>query len=136
MNSYRTLQASTALLALIPLATGVLALMGVSDPLYRALGLPPDPMLDSNMRFFGGVWLGVGLSVLWLVPRLAAQVVLFRALWVMIFIGGLGRLISMFQVGLPPIPFMVVTGLELLGAPLFVWWQQSCASRQKDSIGV
>ena len=126
MKTYRLLQGATAMLALIPLTTGVLTMMGVDDPLYRALGLPPHPLLDSNMRFLGGVWLGLGLSVLWLVPRLASQAVLFRALWAMIFIGGLGRLISMSQVGLPPVPFIVVTALELLGAPLFVGWLHLC----------
>jgi hypothetical protein len=62
------LQICTGLLALIPIATGIISMQGVKDPLYRPLGLPAEPVLDSNLRFFGGVWLGIGLALLWLVP--------------------------------------------------------------------
>ena len=41
-----------------------MTLLGVGDPIYRPLGLPSAPILDSNLRFFGGIWLGVGLALL------------------------------------------------------------------------
>lgn len=82
-------------------------------------------MLDSNLRFFGGVWLGTGLTLYWLIPKIDKQTVLFRALWTTIFLGGVGRLISMFQIGLPPTPFIAFTILEIVGAPVFVVWQAS-----------
>jgi hypothetical protein len=47
------LQICTGLLALIPIATGIVTMLGVKDPLYRPLGLPEAPVLDSNLRFFG-----------------------------------------------------------------------------------
>lgn len=121
MSSLRQLQLLTTLLAFVPIVTGLLTLLGVHDPLYRDLDLPPEPLLDSNLRFFGGVWLGLGVAVLWLVPRLARETVLFRALWGMIFLGGIGRLISALAVGWPPLPFIGFTALEIVGAPLFVW---------------
>lgn len=128
MSSLRQLQLLTAILALVPIVTGVLTMLGIHDPLYRGLNLPADPLLDSNLRFFGGVWLGLGLTALWLLPRLARQTALFRAIWGMIFIGGLGRLVSAFAVGWPPIPFIGFTALELVGAPLFVVWQSKLAA--------
>jgi hypothetical protein len=54
------LQICTGLLALIPIATGIVTMLGVKDPLYRPLGLPEAPVLDSNLRFLGGIWLGIG----------------------------------------------------------------------------
>jgi hypothetical protein len=48
------LQVCTAILALIPIGTGIVTLLGIWDPIYRPLGLPPAPILDSNLRFFGG----------------------------------------------------------------------------------
>ena len=63
------LQICTAVLALIPIATGIVTLLGIRDPIYRPLGLPPSPILDSNLRFFGGIWLGLGLAMLWLYRR-------------------------------------------------------------------
>jgi Domain of unknown function (DUF4345) len=34
------------------------------------------------------------------------QTALFRAVWVMIFCGGIGQLISLLLVGMPPAPFI------------------------------
>ena len=125
--SRRRLQIATAVLGAVPVFTGVLGMMGLGDPLYAALNLPRDATLDSNLRFFGGVWLGLGLCVWWLVPRIATQTVLFRAAWLMIALGGVGRLLSMAVVGLPLAPFVAFTALEILGAPLFIWWQHRVA---------
>ena len=123
----RLLQIATALLGLVPLLTGLITMLGVHDPLYSAAGIPALPVLDSNLRFFGGVWLGLGIAILWLVPRIETETVLFRAIWSAIFLGGVGRLLSIPLVGTPPIPFVGFTALELIGAPLFIYWQHSVA---------
>lgn len=125
----KALQVVTTILGLVPLGTGLIGLMGLSDPLYASLGIPASPVLDSNLRFLSGVWLGVGCAVLWLVPRIASQGVLFRALWGMIFLGGVGRALSMVYAGWPPAPFIAFTALEIIGAPLFVYWQARVAAQ-------
>jgi uncharacterized protein DUF4345 len=102
-------------------------MLGVKDPIYRPLGLPPAPILDSNLRFFGGLWLGFGLAMVWLVPSIERQGVLFRALWVAIFLGGIGRVLSWLVVGAPRKAFIGFTLLELVGAPLFIHWQYRVA---------
>jgi hypothetical protein len=119
----RPLQVVSALMGTVPVVTGIVQLMGVHDPLYASLHLPDDATLDSNLRFLAGVWLGLGLASWWLVPRITEQTALFRCLWLMIFLGGVGRLLSMASVGLPLTPFIAFTALEVLGAPLFVYWQ-------------
>jgi hypothetical protein len=113
----------TSFVALVPIATGAVGLLGLRDPLYVRFGVVPNAVLDSNLRFFSGFWLGTGFVVLWLVPRIEKEGSLFRALWGMIFLGGLGRLVSLAGAGAPPWPFYVVMALELLGAPVFVLWQ-------------
>lgn len=98
-------------------------MLGIGDPIYASAGIPANALLDSNLRFFGGLWLVLGLAVYWLIPRIEHQTALFRTLWLMIFVGGIGRLISMFLLGRPPLPFVGFTALEIVGAPLLIVWQ-------------
>ncbi len=126
--SRRKLQVATAMLALVPTLTGLLGMMGLSDPIYADLSLPKDATLDSQLRFYNGVWLGLGLAAFWLLPRIERETTLFRALWLMIFLGGVGRLLSLVLTGMPFPPFIGFTILEICGAPLFVWWQSRVAS--------
>jgi hypothetical protein len=126
MNKFN-LQIVMGLLGIIPVATGLLGMMGVHDPVYVAAGVPPIVLLDTNLRFFSGVWVGLGLALWWLIPTIERQTVLFRLLWGMIFIGGIGRLLSMIMLEWSPVPFVGFTAIEIVGAPLFIWWQSHVA---------
>jgi hypothetical protein len=126
------LQIVTAILAAIPVATGLISMSGINDPLYASAALPANTLLDSNLRFFGGVWLGLGITMYWIIPKIEQQTNLFRALWGMIFAGGIGRIISMLVLGLPPIPFVGFALLEILGAPLLILWQARVARTEND----
>ena len=119
----RPLQIAMGALGAIPVITGVLTMLGLSGPIYSSASIPANALLDSNLRFFGGLWLVLGLAVYWLVPRIESETTLFRALWLMIFMGGVGRVISMIFLGLPPLPFVGFTVLEIVGAPAFIYWQ-------------
>jgi hypothetical protein len=127
MMSKRALQIVMGLLALIPVATGLVGLSGLHDPLYVRFGVVPNVPLDSNLRFYSGVWLGVGIAIYAILKRIGQHGTLFRALWGMIFLGGIGRLFSWISAGAPPAPFIGVIVLELVGAPLFIWWQHRVA---------
>ncbi len=131
----RALQVATGILAAVPTITGIVGLMGLSDPLYARLALPADATLDSNLRFLSGVWLGLGLCAFWLLPRIERETVLFRALWLMIFAGGVGRVLSLILAGVPWPPFIGFTALEIVGAPLFVWWQHQLACAGAPAAG-
>ena len=61
--------------------------------------------------------------MLYFVPSIERQTVLFRALWGAVFLGGIGRALSAVFCR-PPIPFIGFTVLEIVGAPLFVFWQK------------
>ena len=126
----RPLQLTTVLTAFIPVVTGALTLLGLDDPLYRDMGLPRNALLDSNLRFLGGVWLALGLAAWWTVPRIERRGDVFRVVWGAVWLGGVGRALSMVLVGLPPWPFVAFTVLELVGAPLFIVWQRRVARAQ------
>ena len=59
----KLLQITTGFLGIVPLVTGVLSMFGVKDPVYASAGIAAFPLLDSNLRFFGGVWLGLGIAL-------------------------------------------------------------------------
>ena len=127
-RSRRALQIVTGLLGVIPVATGLIGLLGLRDPLYVHFGVVPNPALDGNLRFFSGLWLGLGIALYWMLPSIERQTALFGVLWGMIFLGGIGRLLSLFDAGAPPAPFFGAIALELLGAPAFVLWQRRVAA--------
>jgi predicted membrane channel-forming protein YqfA (hemolysin III family) len=119
----KPLQIAMGILGVIPVLTGLATMLGLSDPIYASAGIPANALLDSNLRFFGGLWLVLGLAIYWLIPRIERETALFRTLWLMIFAGGVGRLASMLFLGLPPLPFIGFTVLEIVGAPVFIAWQ-------------
>jgi hypothetical protein len=96
--------------------------------------VPSIVVLDSNIRLYVGAWLGGGLTLYWLIPTLERQTVLFRALWAMIFIGGIGRLMSMALLGWPPARTVAFTAFEIIGAPLFVSWQSRVANDERRHV--
>lgn len=132
--SRRLLQATTALLGLATLALGGMSLaLGARSPVYAGSAVPELPALDSNLRFFGGLGIGLGALLLWMVPTIERRTVLFRAVWICAFIGGLGRVWSMFAVGLPPLPMTVFTAIEVPLVPLLLVWQAAVARRAPQS---
>lgn len=86
-----------------------------------------DPLLNSQIRYLGAVWLGFG-ALLWHclrdLPRFAP--IVRGALWVVV-LGGLGRLASVVQFGHPPsaVGTHFVNGaiaIELIGIPFLLVW--------------
>ena len=132
--SKKKLQIATCVLALVPTLTGLVGMLGLGDPLYGNLDLPRDATLDSQLRFYNGVWMGLGMAAFWLVPRIETETTLFRFLWLMIFIGGIGRLLSLVLTGMPFPPFIGFTVLEIIGAPLFIQWQGRLARAAGQAI--
>ena len=126
--SRRLLQIINGAVALATVGLGtVQVFFGVRSPLYAAVNLPQSPILDSNLRFFGGMSLGLGLILLWLLSSIERRTLLFRAVWLCAFLGGVGRLISWPVVGSPSELLMGFTLLEVVGAPLLVYWQHRVA---------
>jgi Domain of unknown function (DUF4345) len=113
-----------AVVILIPLTTGLRALFnGVA--IYGAQSLPSAAILDSSLRFHGGIWLTIGLIGLWCLFRLPEETMLYRALWLAIFAGGLGRLLSLWSFPTVPPDVYGAIAIELLLGPILVWHQST-----------
>ena len=129
----KVLQIVLGILGLIPILTGGLDLMlGASALNIAGAAVSPNVLnnvvIDSQVRFLGAIWLGVGIVLYWTLPALEKQTTLFRLLIGSIFLGGIGRLTSAFLVGTPPNHLIAATVLELIGMPLIILWQSFIAT--------
>jgi hypothetical protein len=125
--SRRLLQGVLVLLALVALVTGGRSLAyGLGDPGY---GLAPGPVslvLDNNLRFLSAIWLAMGVALLTLLPSLERQGPALAVLLGLMAAGGLGRLVSVAQHGLPAPNYVAIVLVELV-APLLLLWQRRLA---------
>jgi hypothetical protein len=125
----RILQVILAVISLILIITGALGIIaGVTDNVGDFYGVSVSNsieghiILDSNLRFFGGLSIGLGLIMFWIIPSIERHKLVFRLIAGMIFLGGLGRVISMLSFGIPSPLFIIFALLELL-FPLLIFLQ-------------
>jgi hypothetical protein len=77
-----------------------IAIFGGTLQMY--LGQPETtPRLDNVHRFLAGLYLGCGLICLWAAITVRGQGILVYLIAIAVFLGGVGRLVSISQVGLP-----------------------------------
>ena len=107
-------------MALIPVVTGALTLLGLDDPLYRDMGLPRNALLDSNLRFLGGVWLTLGLAAWWTVPRIERRGDVFRMAWGAVWLAAWDARC--------PWCWSACRPGRLLRSPCWNWWARRCSS--------
>lgn len=129
MNPFETV---VFLLAIIPLVTGLLKLvMGLRAQALIGARLPPevfdDALLNSQMRFYGTIWFGFGVLLCLCLSDISAYSSLLRGSLAIVFLGGIGRVATLFQFGVPAgalgTAFVAaVTAIEIVEMPLLFWW--------------
>jgi hypothetical protein len=118
----RFLQIAVAAASIVPLSMGTLSILRSADVL-RGVAHPLPIDLDSHFRYLSGLLLGIGLAFLAAIPRVESRGTLFRTLGFVILIGGLARLLSLLQAGLPGPGHRFGLAMELIVVPLIVLWQ-------------
>ncbi|MGE0094115.1 MAG: DUF4345 domain-containing protein [Alphaproteobacteria bacterium] len=119
--SKRLLQATVAVLALIPTLTGAAGIL--IGPAFLTGEAPAAVNLDSHLRFLSGTFFAVGLAFYATIPSIERKGVLFRLAAALVFTGGLARLISLLAVGMPTGPHLAGLVMELAVVPALVVWQ-------------
>ncbi len=121
----RPLRLVVRIFCLLPLLTGSLDLVKGIPTLRQGGAVIPegvavDPALNSQIGFWGAIWLGYGLT-LWRAsadPR--ANAGLLRLQLGILFLSGVGRASAAVRFGLPGGPLRGAMVLELVGAPLLL----------------
>jgi hypothetical protein len=114
---------------------GAIAIFGGSLQIY--LGQPETaPRLDNVHRFMGGIYLMSGVTGLWVAATIRAHDTLVLLLAATIFVGGLGRVLSITKVGLPELHALWITYLvpELV-IPWIIIAAQLMTQRQLGGAG-
>jgi hypothetical protein len=125
----RLLQGATLLACLVPLLAGGAGALG--GPAMLA-GIDPGEAsadLDSHFRYLSGLLLGIGIGFLYCVPAIEKRTALFRALGLIVLIGGLARLYSALTLGLPGPGHIFGLAMELGTVPALVVWQARVAKK-------
>lgn len=112
----RLLQTILAAVAAIALVTGGLGLVESVESGYDVRldpGNTANVMLDTNLRYFSGLWMGIGLALIVILRSVEQQVTALRMVSAAVFLGGIGRLVSMAEVGAPSVLFRAFAVAEL-----------------------
>ena len=100
MNSDSPLRASQRVVQICLFLVAAIAMLGGTLQMY--LGQPgTTPRLDNVHRFMAGVYFSTGLINLWAAITIRRQGALVYLLAVGVLLAGVGRLVSISQVGLP-----------------------------------
>ncbi|NBR32644.1 MAG: DUF4345 domain-containing protein [Sphingomonadaceae bacterium] len=136
---------TTALLSLIALLTGAMdVIVGVAGQANIGVGAaaaaPFDPVLDSQVRFLGAVWLGLGAVQLFCLGDLRRYGAILQLCFAIVVLGGIGRVLSLIQVGQPtsgtgPSFILVALAIELVLVPL-AWLTFRRATFADEQMGL
>jgi hypothetical protein len=118
----RLLQIAVAAASIVPLSMGTLSVLRSADVL-RGVDHPLPIDLDSHFRYLSGLLLGIGIAFVTAIPTVEARGTLFRTLGFVIVVGGLARLLSLLQAGVPGLGHLFGLAMELAVVPLIVIWQ-------------
>lgn len=86
-----------------------------------------DPLMNNVIRFFAAMWMGVGIMFIVFVLDLERYKPALLALFGIVFLGGIGRIISLLEFGMPEASSgvnLVVSGIivEIVVVPAMAWW--------------
>jgi len=122
----RALQVAIGLACLVPFAAGLQGALQ-SAAMLKGVDAPLPIDLDSHYRYLSGLLLGIGIGFAACLPRIEARGSLFRALALIVFVGGLARLYGATLHGLPGPGHVFGLLMELLVVPIIAVWQARIA---------
>lgn len=128
----RLLQQSVAIVATIPVATGLYGVLFGQALTGDAVSISAE----SHFRYLSGLLLGIGLCFWSTLPSIEIHTGRIRLLTLLVVIGGLSRLIGLALTGLPSLFMLGGLFVELIVAPVLCLWQTRVANRYAEEYGV
>ena len=130
----RLLQIAAALACMVPLLAGGAGMLE-GPPFLRGVedAVPTD--LDSHFRYLSGLLFAIGLAFASCIPAIERKTARFRLLALIVFVGGLGRLLGLASSGMPGTGHIFGLVMELVTVPLLVLWQARVAGIEARADG-
>lgn len=122
----RGLQIAMVVVAAVPLVLGLMNLMGGAGAF-----VPPEHInanLDNMLRFYAVWFTAVFFLTLWCVLNLDIAGPVMRIMFIVMALGGVARLYSITQVGIPDVPMLIAAGVEI-GVLAFIPWHAAVVRR-------
>jgi hypothetical protein len=142
MNAHahrRALQVAIAVFGLVPVAAGLAGML--IGPAFAGMGAQGalssgGVSLDSHFRYLSGLLLGIGLVFWWAIPAIERRGPLIRVLTLIVVIGGIGRAMSLIELGEPgSLGMRLAIGMELVITPLICLWQRRLERKSQPPLG-
>lgn len=124
----RLLQVAAGIACLVPLAMGAASII-IGPSILSGIDDPPVRDLDSHFRYLSGIFFMLGIAFASCVPGIEVKTARFRLLGAMVVMGGLARLWSVADYGLPSDGHRFGLLMELGVVPLLMLWQTRVARR-------
>ena len=120
------LRRTLTVLAVVPIVAGASTVILGSD----SVPSPGDPSanLESELRFYSVWWIGAGLFVLWLAPRVHERTRELRVFCALLFLSGCSRLLAAAETDWPSTGQIVLMVIELTLPVVLVAWQARAAA--------
>jgi hypothetical protein len=120
-RSVRTLQRTLYVLAVIPVVAGASTVLLGSESVPAAG--KPTASIESELRFYSVWWIGAGLFLAWLAPRIEERTRELRVFCALLFLAGLSRVLAILDVGWPRPSQIMLMALEFSIPAILVVWQ-------------
>ncbi len=123
-----------ACIGLFPIYGGIRGIIGgASRFMGDALSeIPNDGLasIDSHYRFYSATIILFTLVLYHMLPNIEKYKTGFRLFCLWLFLGGLARVITFIQIGIPYPQYIAATAIELL-FPLFILWHNNIIKNSK-----
>jgi hypothetical protein len=128
----RYLQWTVFVAALIPVGAGLFGV--VFGPALT--GDKVSVSADSHFRYLSGLLLAIGLLFWSTTPAIEEKTKRFRLLALIVFIGGLARLLGLLLTGVPSLYMLGGLAMELVVTPVVALWQTRVANAYAETAGI
>jgi len=121
----RGLTRTLYVVGVIPIVAGALTVLIGADSVPSPGD--PSPNLESELRFYSVWWIGAGLFLIWLAPRVAERTLEVRGFAGLLFLGGVSRILAALDTDWPSSGQLILMALELGLPVVLVIWQARVA---------